>query len=160
MPDSAARILVVDDERPIRRFLRTALSAQGYQVIDAVTGEEALSSLVAYHPEMVILDLGLPDLDGIEVTRRIREWSQVPILILSVRDRENNKVAALDAGADYYLTKPFGTKELIARIRAALRRGAHPGPDPVYHVDDLKVDVERRKVTFQEREVSLTPYRI
>jgi two-component system KDP operon response regulator KdpE len=157
MHDPAARILVVDDERPIRRFLRTTLSAQGYQVIDATTGGEALSSIVAHHPDMVILDLGLPDLDGIEVTRRIREWSQVPILILSVQDRENDKVAALDAGADDYLTKPFGTKELMARLRVALRRSAHSGPDPVYQVDDLKVDLEHRRVTVQGREVSLTP---
>jgi two-component system KDP operon response regulator KdpE len=157
MHDPAARILVVDDERPIRRFLRTTLSAQGYQVIDATTGAEALSSIVAHHPDMVILDLGLPDLDGIEVTRQIREWSQVPILILSVQDRENDKVAALDAGADDYLTKPLGTKELMARLRVALRRSAHAGPDPVYQVDDLRVDLEHRRVTLQGREVSLTP---
>jgi two-component system KDP operon response regulator KdpE len=157
MQEPAARILVVDDERPIRRFLRTTLTAQGYQVIDAASGEEALSFVVAHHPDIVILDIGLPDLDGIEVTRQIREWSQVPILILSVRDRENDKVAALDAGADDYLTKPFGTKELIARLRVALRRSTHPGSDPVYQLDDLRVDLEHRKVTLQGREVSLTP---
>jgi two-component system KDP operon response regulator KdpE len=157
MPDSAARILIVDDERPIRRFLRTTLSAQGYQVMDAATGEEALSSMAVHRPDIVILDLGLPDLDGIEVTRQIREWSQVPILILSVRDQENDKVAALDAGADDYLTKPFGAKELMARLRAALRRTTHPGLEPIYHVDDLRMDLEHRNVTLQGNEVSLTP---
>ena len=152
------RILVVDDERPIRRFLNASLSGQ-YTILEAATGEEALSMAVSGHPDVIILDLGLPDIDGLEVTRRLREWTQIPIIIVSVRDQEEHKIAALDAGADDYLTKPFGVGELTARVRAALRRSAHPEgeSEPVFQKDDLLVDLARRNVLKQGQAVSLTP---
>ena len=136
MDENGLRILVVDDERAIRRYLRTSLSSRGYTVIEAAGGEEALRTAVEAHPDLVILDLGLPDLDGVDVVRRLREWSQVPVLILSVRDREDDKVAALDAGADDYLTKPFGLGELLARIRVAMRHSAASPDEPVYEVGE------------------------
>lgn len=156
----AARILVVDDERPIRRFLHAALSSQGYEVLEAATGREALSQVSGGHFDLVILDLGLPDMDGVEVTRQIRQarpWTQIPILILSVREQEESKVAALDAGADDYLTKPFGVGELLARMRVALRRTAPAASEAVFRSGDLEVDWNRRLVLFQGREVTLTP---
>ena len=157
MIDTAQRVLIVDDEVSIRRYLRAALGAEGFVTHEAKTGQEALDGAVLYHPEIIILDLGLPDIDGVEVTRRLREWSQTPIIVLSVREAENDKVAALDAGADDYLTKPFGTSELMARIRVALRR-ASKGPDePVFQVDKLKMDVSRRIVVVDENQISLTP---
>ena len=157
MTDSGQRILVVDDETPIRRYLRAALSAQGFVVYEAVNGQEAINGVLTNHPDIVILDLGLPDFDGIEVTRRLREWSQTPIIILSVREAENDKIAALDAGADDYLTKPFSTGELMARMRVALRRQANKPDDPILQVDGLKMDVSRRIVTVNENQISLTP---
>jgi two-component system KDP operon response regulator KdpE len=157
MIDTAQRVLIVDDETSIRRYLRAVLGAEGFTTHEAQTGQEALDGAVLYHPEIIILDLGLPDIDGVEVTRRLREWSQTPIIVLSVREAENDKVAALDAGADDYLTKPFGTSELMARIRVALRR-ASKGPDePVFQVDKLKMDVSRRVVVVDENQISLTP---
>ncbi len=157
MTETGARVLIVDDEEPIRRFLRTSLGAQGYVVAEAGSGQEALLAVTAQRPDVIILDLGLPDMDGIEVTRRLREWSSIPIIVLSVRERETDKVAALDAGADDYLTKPFGTGELLARIRVALRHSAAPGAEPVFQVEALQVDLERRRVTVAGREVTLTP---
>ncbi len=157
MSDGGPRILVVDDERAIRRYLRAALGAQGYVVSEAATAEQALAAILTDRPDVIILDLGLPDMDGIEVTRQIREWSPIPIIILSVREHEQDKVAALDAGADDYLTKPFGSSELLARLRVALRRAARAGSEPLYQVGDLKVDLARRLVTMAEREISLTP---
>ena len=158
MPEPSLRILIVDDERPIRRFLRAALISHGYQVFEAETGQSALAAAVDHRPDLLILDLGLPNMDGIEVTRQLREWSQVPIIILSVRDQENDKIAALDAGADDYLTKPFGVGELMARIRVGLRRASQAVEDePVYMVDDLKVDIARRLVSLKGAEVDLTP---
>ena len=121
MSDQGVRVLVVDDEPAIRRFLRMSLTAHSFEVFEAATGEEALAAVAAHRPDLVILDLGLPDIEGIEVTRRMREWSKIPIIILSVREHESEKVAALDAGADDYLTKPFGIGELLARMRVALR---------------------------------------
>jgi two-component system KDP operon response regulator KdpE len=156
MPESRVRILVVDDERPIRRFLNASLSGQ-YTVLEAATGEEALAAVVSGRPDVVILDLGLPDMDGLEVTRRLREWTQIPVIIVSVRDQEEHKIAALDAGADDYLTKPFGVGELTARVRAALRRSAHPESEPVFERDDLLVDLARRNVESHGQPVSLTP---
>jgi two-component system, OmpR family, KDP operon response regulator KdpE len=150
------RILVVDDERPIRRFLNASLSGQ-YTVLEAGTGEDALAMTVSGRPDVIILDLGLPDMDGVEVTRRLREWTQIPVIIISVRDQEENKIAALDAGADDYLTKPFSVGELTARVRAALRRSAHPESEPVFQKDDLIVDLARRNVIKQGQAVSLTP---
>ncbi len=150
------RILVVDDERPIRRFLSASLSGQ-YTVLEAASGNEALAMTASARPDALILDLGLPDLDGLQVTRRIREWSQVPILVLSVREAEEDKVAALDAGADDYLTKPFGIGELMARLRAALRRSTLPDQPPVFHSGALVVDLARRDVSVDGRPASLTP---
>ena len=156
MAGTLIRILVVDDERPIRRFLNASLGGQ-YTVLEAATGEEALAMTVSGRPDVIILDLGLPDMDGVEVTRRLREWTQIPIIIVSVRDQEENKIAALDAGADDYLTKPFGVGELTARVRAALRRSAHPESEPIFQSDDLLVDLSRRSVVKQGQAVSLTP---
>ncbi len=157
MDENLLRILVVDDERAIRRYLRTSLASRGYTVVEAAGGEEALRAVVETHPDLVILDLGLPDLDGVDVVRRLREWSRVPVLILSVRDREDDKVAALDAGADDYLTKPFGLGELLARIRVAMRHSAAAPDEPVYDVGDLKVDLARREVILAGSRVALTP---
>ncbi len=157
MSETGQRVLVVDDENSIRKYLRAALSAQGFNVFEATNGEEAISAAIAHHPDLIILDLGLPDLDGTEVTRRLREWSQTPIIILSVREAENDKIAALDAGADDYLTKPFGTGELLARMRVALRRQMNKPDDPILQVDNLKMDVSRRIVTVQGSLISLTP---
>ncbi|MBU0607992.1 MAG: response regulator transcription factor [Armatimonadetes bacterium] len=155
--DRGARVLVVDDEQAIRRFLRVTLDAQGYQVYEAETGKEALDAVPACRPDALILDLGLPDMEGHEVIRRLREWSSVPIIVLSVREHETEKIAALDAGADDYLTKPFASGELMARLRAAVRRAAHTGNEPVYEVGDLRIDLGRRQVTLAGNEVSLTP---
>jgi two-component system KDP operon response regulator KdpE len=150
------RILVVDDERPIRRFLRTALASQ-YTVFEAESGRDALQIMTTTRPDIVLLDLGLPDMDGLEVTRRLREWTVVPIIILSVQDREEDKVAALDAGADDYLTKPFSVNELTARIRAALRHCAKPEIESVYLSGDLLINLTRREVRVQDELVTLTP---
>ena len=157
MNEIGLRVLVVDDERAIRRYLHAALNAQGYSVYEASTGQEALNAVVSDKPNLVILDLGLPDLDGVEVTRLLREWSQIPIIILSVREQEEEKIAALDAGADDYLTKPFSSGELMARIRVAMRRSLQTTYDPVFESDGLKVDLARRKVTANGQELSLTP---
>ena len=157
MGEIGLRVLVVDDEQAIRRYLRATLNAHGFIISEAVDGQQALISAATDRPELIILDLGLPDMDGIEVTRRLREWTSIPIIILSVQEQENNKIAALDAGADDYLTKPFGTGELIARIRVALRRSVQASGEPVYQVDDLRVDLTRRQVKLADVEVSLTP---
>ncbi len=157
MSDSNLRILIVDDEKAIRRFLRAALTAHGYQVGEAENGQAALAAASENPPDVVILDLGLPDMDGVQVTRQLREWYQGPIVILSVRDQENDKIAALDAGADDYLTKPFGVGELMARIRVILRRSARSVDEPVFEMDDLKVDLPRRLVFLRGQEVDLTP---
>ncbi len=154
---SNERVLVVDDEQPIRRFLRVTLTSQAYTVIEAASGQEALSGAAMQKPDIIILDLGLPDIDGVEVTRLLRQWTQIPIIILSVRGSESDKIAALDAGADDYLTKPFGVGELLARLRAALRRTAQIANEPVFTSGNLKVDLARRLVTVSEREVQLTP---
>ena len=156
MTGVSIRILVVDDERPIRRFLNASLGGQ-YTVLEAGTGEEALAMTVSGRPDIIILDLGLPDMDGVEVTRRLREWTQIPIIVVSVRDQEETKIAALDAGADDYLTKPFGVGELTARVRVALRRSAAPESEPVFQKDDLLVDLAKRNVLKQGQTISLTP---
>ena len=150
------RILIVDDEAPIRRFLQTVLAPE-FSLHLTAGGHEALAAAAATKPDVILLDLGLPDLDGIEVIRRIREWSSVPIIVLSVRERESDKIAALDAGADDYLTKPFGVGELLARIRAALRRAHRETPEPVFVNDDLTVDLNLRRVTVGGSEIQLTP---
>lgn len=158
MSGPAIRILVVDDEPQIRRFLRTSLGAHGYQVIEASCGQEALMGTTTERPDVVMLDLGLPDMDGLEVIRRLREWSTVPIIVLSVRGREEDKIAALDGGADDYVTKPFGMGELLARIRAALRHQLQSAvEEPVLRSGGLTVDLARRLVSVNGSEVKLTP---
>jgi two-component system KDP operon response regulator KdpE len=157
MSENGQRVLVVDDEVSIRRYLRAALSAQGFTIYEAGNGQEAINAVLAQHPDIMILDLGLPDLDGIEVTRRLREWSRIPVIVLSVREAEQDKIAALDAGADDYLTKPFGTGELMARMRVVMRRLTGKPDEPVLQVDDLKMDLSRRVVTIKENLISLTP---
>ena len=154
---SNQKILIVDDEQSIRRFLKVTLSAQGYTVIEAVSGQQAISLTSTQKPDVIILDLGLPDLDGVEVTKLLRQWTEVPIIILSVRGSEADKIAALDAGADDYLTKPFGVGELLARLRVALRRNVKVGQEPIFLSGGLKVDLVRRVVTVSEREIQLTP---
>lgn len=151
------RVLVVDDETPIRRYLRAALGAQGLTVYEAASREEALQAVLSHRPDIIILDLGLFDIDGVEVTRRLREWSQTPIIILSVREAEQDKIAALDAGADDCLTKPFGTGELLARMRVALRKQPSAANEPVFQASGLTVDFSRRLVSVNEKEVQLTP---
>jgi two-component system KDP operon response regulator KdpE len=151
------RILVVDDDRAIQRFLQTVLSSRGFSVQVAENAHLALAAAATMRPDLILLDLGLPDRDGIEVLKRIREWSEVPTIVLSVREREGDKVSALDAGADDYLTKPFGIEELLARMRVALRRASHPVPEPVYRIDALEMDLNRRLVLVRGNEVQLTP---
>ena len=151
------KVLVVDDEIAIQRFLRVALNGEGFNVIEANSGEAALTAMIHNRPDLVILDLGLPDMDGIEVTRRIREWSKIPIIILSVREQEDDKIAALDSGADDYLTKPFGMGELLARIRTVLRRQTPGNLEPVFTIGGLVVDLANRLVTMDGAEVQLTP---
>lgn len=155
--EQGARILIVDDEPAIRRFLKTVLGAHGYTVFEATRGEEAVSQVSAQRPDAIVLDLGLPDLDGVQVTRVLREWSQTPILILSVRGGESDKIAALDAGADDYLTKPFSSGELLARLRVALRRAAKTTSEPIFQTGSLKMDFAKRVVTMDEVEIQLTP---
>ena len=152
-------VLVIDDEAPIRRFLRAALSSQGYQVTEAATGLDGLAQASMRTPDLILLDLGLPDLDGLAVTQRLRAWTQTPIVVLSARGQEGDKIAALDAGADDYVTKPFAIGELAARMRAALRRVAHAGDGEgdVFESGDLRVDRGRRTVAVGGNEVRLTP---
>lgn len=158
MPNRA-HIMVVEDEPEISRFLRTALCDSGYNVETASTGKSALKIFAASPPDLVILDLGLPDMDGKEIIRRTREWSQMPIIILSARDQEAEKVAALELGADDYLTKPFGTQELLARIKVALRHASRREhlSDLVYAFRDLRIDLARRRTLLKGSELHLTP---
>jgi len=157
--ENLPRILVVDDELAIRRFLHTVLSSEEFSLHEAENGHAGLAAAAAFRPDVILLDLGLPDLDGIEVIRRIREWSQVPIIVLSVREHEDDKVAALDAGADDYLTKPFGVGELMARVRVAgrRRRGAGEARDPVFRFGAVEVNLSLRTVTNAGAPVHLTP---
>lgn len=152
-------VLVVDDEPQVLRFLRASLGARGYRLVEATTGEQALVEAATRAPDLVLLDLGLPDLDGVEVARRLREWSAVPIVVLSARGQENDKILALDAGADDYLTKPFGTGELLARMRVALRhadRVAAGLGESAVETGDLRVDLAARRVLVKGEEVRLT----
>ncbi len=153
-------ILVIEDERQMRHFLRVSLTANGYRLIEADTGAEGTVQAATRSPDVIVLDLGLPDVDGIEVVRRIRGWSRVPIIVLSARGSERDKVDALDAGADDYLTKPFGVEELLARLRVAQRHVAHLGSkedDAVFSVGELRVDLAKRQVFVEDSEVHLTP---
>ncbi|TDA70600.1 MAG: response regulator [Clostridia bacterium] len=157
MTAKGARVLIIDDETPIRRLLKVALEAHGYEVAGAASGRQGLQQAALLHPDLVILDLGLPDLDGLEVVKRLREWSRVPIIILSIREQEDDKIKALDAGADDYVTKPFSMGELLARMRAALRHAAQNSDEPVLTFGGLTIDLARRLVTVEGREVKLTP---
>ncbi len=157
MADNKPRVLVVDDEQAIRRLLQITLGSEGYAVSVASNGREALSQVAAQRPDLIILDLGLPDIDGVEVTRVLRTQSQIPIIILSVRDQEAEKVTALDAGADDYLTKPFGTAEFLARIRGVMRRATQLPAEAVFSSDGLEVDLTHRVVMALGQDVHLSP---
>jgi two-component system KDP operon response regulator KdpE len=153
-------VLLVEDELPIRRFLRPSLDGDGFKVVEAPNGREGLALASSHRPEIVLLDLGLPDMDGLEVIHRLREWTPVPIIVLTARGKERDKIAALDAGADDYLTKPFDVGELLARIRVALRharRLKQGDEDPVYEKSGLKVDLAARVVSVDGKEIHLTP---
>jgi two-component system KDP operon response regulator KdpE len=160
MADATATILVIEDDPPLRKLLRTTLGSDGYAVIEATTGESGVRHAAYDRPDLIVLDLGLPDIDGVEVTQRVREWSAVPIIVVSARGREQDKVAALDAGADDYLTKPFGASELMARVRVALRHAAAAkgeSAEQVFEHDGLVVDLVRREVSVSGNPVHLTP---
>ncbi len=158
MEQSGALVLMVEDEPQMRRFLRATLTSHGYRALEAATGEEAIAQATQWNPDLVLLDLGLPDLDGLEVTRRLREWSTVPILVISARGQEGDKIAALDGGADDYLTKPFGAGELLARMRVALRHAQRsPEAEPVSRFGDVVVDFGKRQVLRGGQAVHLTP---
>ncbi len=148
--------LVIDDEVQIRRLLRACLEGNGYRVAEATTGQEGIREAAQHPPDVVLLDLGLPDMDGVSVLKRLREWTRVPVVVLSVRDREEDKVAALDNGADDYVTKPFGTAELLARLRVAQRHATPAAESPVFVSGDLEVDLTARVVRLKGKEVKLT----
>ncbi len=151
------RVLIVDDEIQIRRFLHISLEANNYEVLEADCGEVALVQAALHRPDVIILDMNLPDIDGVEVLRRLREWSSTPVIMLSVRAADVDKVSALDAGADDYLTKPFSTVELLARMRAALRHVQPSTSEPVFSAGDIQIDLARRLVTRKGEPVKLTP---
>jgi two-component system KDP operon response regulator KdpE len=160
MSQDKGMILLIEDEPQMQRFLRIVLQGQGYCFIEAQTGQEGLVQAATYSPDIILLDLGLPDIDGLDVTKRLREWSDIPIIILSAREQEQDKIKALDAGADDYLTKPFGAGELLARIRVAVRHKVmrqSTTREPVFILDDLRVDMSQRQVFLNEQEVHLTP---
>lgn len=158
MTSLAPLILLVEDEPQMRRFLRVALEGSGYRYLEAPTGEEGLALAVQHRPDVILLDLGLPDMDGLDLMTRLREWSQTPVIVISARGQEADKIGALDVGADDYLTKPFGTGELLARIRVALRH-ADPGAleDPMFALGRWQVDLAKRQVLVAGEEVHLTP---
>jgi two-component system KDP operon response regulator KdpE len=160
MKENPATILLIEDERQMRRFLRVTLQSESYNVIEAETAVDGLSQTAMRNPDIVLLDLGLPDMDGLDVIKKLREWSAVPVIIISAREQEGDKIKALDGGADDYLTKPFSVGELLARIRVALRHAAPKNKDlreSVYVADDLKIDFLKRQVHIGTREVHLTP---
>ncbi|MGD0153191.1 MAG: response regulator [Thermacetogeniaceae bacterium] len=157
METKGARILIIDDEPQMRRLLKVALTAHGYETREAATGREGIEQSAIFRPDLIILDLSLPDLDGIEVVRQLREWTQTPVIILSVREQENDKIAALDAGADDYVTKPFSMGELLARIRTALRHASGAQNEPVLTFESLAIDLTRRQVLVDNKEIKLTP---
>jgi two-component system KDP operon response regulator KdpE len=160
MPEVKELILLIEDEPQMRRFLRITLQTQGYRLVEAETGSDGLLQAAARNPDVVLLDLGLPDLDGLAVTERLREWTQTPIIVISAREQEQDKVKALDAGADDYLTKPFSAGELMARIRVALRHAVRQRSgqsEPVFTVQNLRVDLGQRQVFLGDQEVHLTP---
>lgn len=157
MTEKGLRVLVIDDEPQIRKLLKVSLAAHGYDIHEAVTGADAVIQVANIKPDLVILDLGLPDMDGKEVMRRLREWSDVPVLVLTARDQEKEKIDALDAGADDYITKPFSIGELLARMRVSVRRSAHTGDEPIIQCGDLSIDLAQRRVTVGAQEIKLTP---
>jgi two-component system KDP operon response regulator KdpE len=160
MPDDKELILLIEDESQMRRFLRITLQSQGYRLIESETGADGLLQAASRNPDVVLLDLGLPDIDGLEVTTRLREWTATPIIVISAREQEQDKVKALDAGADDYLTKPFSAVELLARIRVALRHAMRQRagrPEPVFILHDLRVDLALRQVFLSDQEVHMTP---
>jgi two-component system, OmpR family, KDP operon response regulator KdpE len=159
-PPNTPLVLAIEDEPQILRFLRASLVHNGYRLVEATTGEEGLRQAATRTPDVIVLDLGLPGLDGLDVIRRLREWSAVPVVVLSARGQEQDKVTALDAGADDYITKPFGVGELLARLRVALRhatRGSSEEPEPVVEIGSVRIDLARRKVTRDGVDVHLTP---
>jgi two-component system KDP operon response regulator KdpE len=160
MTNDQGQILLIEDEPQMRRFLRVTLQSHGYRLVEAPSGKQGLTEATTRNPDVVLLDLGLPDMDGIEVTKTLREWSQVPIIVISAREQEEDKIRTLDAGADDYLTKPFGAGELLARIRVALRHEAlrqSGQKEPVFVLGELRVDLSKRQVFLKDREVHLTP---
>lgn len=160
MTEIKASILLIEDEAQMRRFLRVTLQGHGYRLYEASTGQAGLVEGTTRNPDVVLLDLGLPDIDGIEITKRFREWSEVPIIVISAREQEEDKVKALDAGADDYLTKPFGASELLARIRVALRHRTMQisiQQEPLFILGDMKVDLVARQVFIKNEEIHLTP---
>jgi two-component system KDP operon response regulator KdpE len=160
MSGQEVTVLLIEDEPEIRRFLRTTLPAHGFRLYEAATGKDGLTEAQARNPDLILLDLGLPDLEGSEVIRQVREWTATPIIVLSARDQEQVKVAALDLGADDYVTKPFGVNELLARMRTALRHASQSAADvgePVFILGDLNVDLGRRQVFVSSKEIHLTP---
>jgi two-component system, OmpR family, KDP operon response regulator KdpE len=160
MDGSAPLVLLIEDEPQMRRFLRTALESNDYRLVEAGTAREGLAHAAARNPDVILLDLGLPDRDGLEVARELREWSGTPIIVISARGQEADKVKALDLGADDYLTKPFGVEELLARIRVSLRHAARPPgavPEPIFESGELRVDLPNRRVWRAGKEVHLTP---
>jgi len=160
MSDEKELILLIEDEPQMRRFLRITLQSQGYRLVESGTGSDGLLQAASRNPDVVLLDLGLPDIDGLEVTERLREWTATPIIILSAREQEQDKVKALDAGADDYLTKPFSAGELMARIRVALRHAMRQRAgrqEPVFVLHNLRVDLAQRQVFLDDKEVHLTP---
>jgi two-component system, OmpR family, KDP operon response regulator KdpE len=158
--NSGQLVLVIEDDPQIRRFLRTTLPGNGYRIIEAMTALDGIRMLGLQHPDLVILDLSLPDVDGLDVTKQLREWSTTPIIVLSARDQEHDKILALDAGADDYLTKPFAIGELLARMRVALRhslRETQGSEDPIFTLGDMRIDFSKRQVFVGENEIHLTP---
>ena len=154
-------ILVVEDEKAIRNFMKISLETQGYRVLESTTGMEAVALIMSHNPDLIVLDLGLPDIDGIDVIRKVREFKETPVIIVSARGQDRDKIDALDLGADDYLTKPFSMGELLARVRVLLRRNNKSKNSnstvSYYNVDGLKVDLEKRRITFKEKEIHFTP---
>jgi two-component system KDP operon response regulator KdpE len=160
MSSAAPLVLLIEDEPQMRQFLQTAISGHDFRYAEATTAREGLAQAASRNPDVILLDLGLPDGDGIDVARRIREWSATPIIVISARGQEQDKIAALDAGADDYLTKPFGVGELLARLRVALRHASRPAdgaPEPVFEAGNIRVDLGARRVSVAGKDVHLTP---